>query len=116
MLIDAIEELCQFRYEWVDVNPVLGADGGQPGGNIRNGYLYNPNRVNLIEKSVTTFGVDDPAFEDSRKPLLAVFEEQASRQKLACINLHLASKRHQNSLFAPLDPGVDGKLEVRVAL
>jgi len=115
LLIDAIEELSQFRYEWVDVNPVLGADGGQPGGNIRNGYLYNPNRVNLIEKSVTTFGVDDPAFEDSRKPLLAVFEEQASRQKLACINLHLASKRHQNSLFAPLDPGVDGKLEVRVA-
>ena len=115
LLIKTIEALCQVRYEWVDVNPVKGADGGQPGGNIRNAFLYNPNRVSLVANSTRTFAVDHPSFEDSRKPLLAIFEEKVSHQKLACINLHLASKRHQNSIFAPVEPGADAKLDVRVA-
>ncbi|MFT6046639.1 MAG: putative extracellular nuclease, partial [Arenicella sp.] len=92
-----------------------GADGGQPGGNIRNGYLFNPERVEVDLSSVRVFGAGHACFEDSRKPLLVVFSEKASGLKLACINVHLASKRHQNSIFAPLEPGIDGKLDVRVA-
>jgi len=41
--------------------------------------------------------------------------EYSSGQRLSIINIHLASKRHQESIFAPLNPGVDAKLGVRVA-
>ena len=47
--------------------------------------------------------------------MLARFKEKDSGEIIACINLHLASKRHQNSIFAPLEPGLDAKLAVRVA-
>ena len=115
LLIKTIEQLSGIRYAWVDVPPELNADGGQPGGNIRNGYLYNPSRVSLVADSVRTFGVDDPSFEGSRKPLICEFIESDSEQKIAVINIHLASKRHQASIFSPVDPGVDAKLSVRVA-
>jgi predicted extracellular nuclease len=115
LLVNTIHKMCGIRYRWVDVNPEQGADGGQPGGNIRNGYLFNPERVEVDLSSVRVFGAGHACFEDSRKPLLVVFSEKASGLKLACINVHLASKRHQNSIFAPLEPGIDGKLDVRVA-
>lgn len=114
LLIQTIEELSGIRYLWVDINPELDADGGQPGGNIRNGFLYNPDRVSLVEGSAKIFGGDEPVFENSRKPLIAQFREVKSEQTIACINLHLASKRHQNSIFAPVEPGVDAKLGVRI--
>ncbi|NND00763.1 MAG: hypothetical protein HKN85_11335 [Gammaproteobacteria bacterium] len=115
LLVNTIEELSGIKYRWANVNPQLGADGGQPGGNIRNGYLYNPDRVSEVEGSVRVFGEHEAYFEGSRKPLLALFQEHHSNKVLACINLHLASKRHQNSIFAPDQPGFDCKLAVRVA-
>jgi len=113
LLIQTIEQIGGLRYHWVDVSPELGEDGGQPGGNIRNGYLYNPKRVELADGSVKTLGKRRECFEDSRKPLICTFTEKSSGKKLAVINVHLASKRHQASIFAPENPGVDGKLEVR---
>jgi predicted extracellular nuclease len=115
LLVRTIEGFSGVRYQWVDIDPQLGADGGQPGGNIRNGFLYNSERVRLIPDSVIALGKDEPAFEDSRKPLVARFKERGSGKELVCINIHLASKRHQNSIFAPVEPGVDRKLAIRVA-
>ena len=40
-------------------------------------------------------------------------KEKKSNKKLSVINVHLASKRHQSSIFAEVDPGIDGKLDVR---
>ncbi|MBX2849236.1 MAG: hypothetical protein KTR16_12995 [Acidiferrobacterales bacterium] len=114
LLVKTVEQLSGVTYLWTDVNPELGADGGQPGGNIRNGYLYNPERVSLLEPS-KVFGAKEACYDGSRKPLLAYFRELKSGQTLACINLHLASKRHQASIFEPENPGFDAKLEVRVA-
>ena len=37
-------------YEYTEVAPVDGADGGKPGSNIRLGILYNPERVTLAKK------------------------------------------------------------------
>ena len=37
-------------YEYTEVAPVDGADGGKPGSNIRLGILYNPERVSLAKK------------------------------------------------------------------
>lgn len=115
LLIDTIEELSEVRYRWTCINPELGEDGGQPGGNIRNAFLYNASRVGLLENSTRVFGENDECFVDSRKPLVAYFKQLKSKQVLACINIHLASKRHQRSIFALDEAGVDGKLSVRVA-
>lgn len=113
-LITTIKALSGIEYHWVDIAPLVGADGGQPGGGIRNGYLYNPARVDLIETSVRSIGAKEPAFEGSRKPLVAHFREKASGTPLALINVHLASKRHQRSIFAPENPGHDPREPIRV--
>ncbi len=114
LLILTIKQLSGIEYAWVDLSPELGADGGQPGGNIRNGYLYNPNRVSVDADSLHVIGKGNWAFDDSRKPLVCDFIEKESSKRLTLINVHLASKRHQESIFAPIDPGSDAKLGVRV--
>ncbi|MFT4823271.1 MAG: putative extracellular nuclease [Halioglobus sp.] len=101
-------------YAWVDLPPLLDSDGGQPGGNIRNAYLFNKSRVNLIEDSVMRLGENSAAFEESRKPLVAHFTLKGSTKPLAIINVHFASKRHQHSIFAPDKPGFDPQLSRRV--
>ena len=113
-LVKTIRALCGVEYHWVDIPPEVGADGGQPGGSIRNGYLYNPERVDLVSDSARLIGSDEPAFEGSRKPLVVHFREKATDHELVCVNVHLASKRHQHSIFAPDKPGFDAKLPIRV--
>jgi len=113
-LIKTIKQLNGIEYCWVDIAPQVGADGGQPGGSIRNGFLYNPERVEMIRESVRSFGVDEPAFKGSRKPLVVHFKEKTSENILACVNVHLASKRHQRSIFAPEKAGHDSRLPIRV--
>jgi len=113
-LIGEIRQLSGVEYHWVDVAPGVGTDGGQPGGSIRNGYLYNPSTVDLRESSVRSIALNETAFEGSRKPLLAQFKDKVSGKELACINVHLASKRHQHSIFAPEMAGHDERLPIRV--
>ena len=113
-LIKVIKQLCGVEYHWVDIPPEVGADGGQPGGSIRNGYLYDPERVDLVNDSARLIGADEAAFEGSRKPLVVHFKEKKTGRELACINVHLASKRHQFSIFAPEQPGFDARLPIRV--
>jgi len=113
-LVRVIKKLCGTAYQWVDIPPGVGADGGQPGGSIRNGFLYNPWRVEMLEETVGLIGADDPAFIDSRKPLVVHFREKTTGHTLACINVHLASKRHQFGVFAPEQPGYDARLPIRV--
>jgi len=113
-LVRVIKKLCGTGYQWVDIPPGVGTDGGQPGGSIRNGFLYNPGRVEMLEDAVGLIGADDPAFIDSRKPLVVHFREKTTGCVLACINVHLASKRHQFGIFAPEQPGFDARLPIRV--
>ncbi len=114
-LIKDVKRLGGPKYRWADIPPEVDADGGQPGGNIRNGYLYNPQRVELRRKSMRRLGDGTAAFEGSRKPLLARFEVLGKDRELVVVNVHLASKRHQNSVFAPELPGFDEKEETRIA-
>ena len=114
-LIKDVKRLGGPSYRWADIPPEVDADGGQPGGNIRNGYLYNPQRVELRRKSMRRLGDGTAAFEGSRKPLLARFEVLGQDLDIVVVNVHLASKRHQNSVFAPQRPGFDAKEETRVA-
>ncbi|MDB5695138.1 MAG: hypothetical protein JWN21_681, partial [Sphingomonas bacterium] len=48
MLIDALNAAVPgAAYQWVDQEPVNNAEGGEPNGNIRVGFLYDTNRVQL---------------------------------------------------------------------
>ncbi|MEM9696218.1 MAG: endonuclease/exonuclease/phosphatase family protein, partial [Myxococcota bacterium] len=101
-------------YAWVDIPPVSHADGGQPGGNIRNGFLFNPTRVEPIEGSLRRIAAADPAYEDSRKPLAARFRVLQGGAVLEVVNVHLASKRHQRGIFSPDRPGYDPREATRI--
>jgi predicted extracellular nuclease len=94
-LIDAIVAAGGPRYAFIDLPPVADSEGGQPGGNIRNGYLFNPERVRLIDNSTERF--IHPAFEGSRAPVLAAFEFNDHRIDL--INNHFSSKGGSSPLF-----------------
>jgi predicted extracellular nuclease len=85
-------------YAWRQIDPVDDADGGQPGGNIRVAFLYNPARVTFddrgaasVNRSITGTSISrqrgkpalslspgridptNPVWADSRKPLVGQF-------------------------------------------
>jgi len=49
-LIDAIVREGGPRYDYRQIDPVNDQDGGQPGGNIRVGLLFNPQRVTFVDR------------------------------------------------------------------
>ncbi|MEP0909914.1 endonuclease [Leptolyngbya sp. GB1-A1] len=87
-LIHSIESVGGPTYQHKEISPKQGQDGGQPGGNIRVSFLYNPQRVKL--QKVERFA-DDPAFADSRKPLVGEFT--FNDIPVTLINNHFASKK-----------------------
>ncbi|WP_186579673.1 5'-nucleotidase C-terminal domain-containing protein [Aquibacillus kalidii] len=123
-LIQAIEANGGPTYQWTDIAPENKADGGQPGGNIRVGFLYNPERVTLAEgdKGSATEAVGyengsltlnpgriDPtngAFDSSRKPLAAQFEFNG--EDVIVINNHFNSKGGDQPIFGKNQPPVLG--------
>ena len=113
-LIAAIAAAGGPRYAYADVAPPDGADGGQPGGNIRVAYLYQPGRVALIgavERIEDTDG--DNAFRHSRKPLKAAFDFKGT--KLTVLNCHFSSKYGSPPLFGRIQPPTNGGLVKRLA-
>ncbi len=113
MLIDKIQQAGGPRYAWFDIPPQNGQDGGQPGGNIRNGFLYREDRVKLDEESVARIGEGNPAFDGTRKSLAAVFEMEGRR--LLVVNNHLSSRRGSSPWTADVEVPVVGKAEARQA-
>lgn len=114
-LIDAIAAAGGPRYAFADIPPADGQDGGQPGGNIRVGFLYDPGRVTLVSGSLQR--LLDPerpdTFRHSRKPLQVAFRFRGV--ELLVINNHFVSRRGSTPLFGaaqpPLDPGARQRLE-----
>ncbi|WP_246041639.1 5'-nucleotidase C-terminal domain-containing protein [Robertmurraya kyonggiensis] len=119
-LSDAVKGFGGPTYAWTEVAPVDKEDGGVPGGNIRVGYLYNPERVTLNEapKGDATTAVAyengsltlnpgriDPtnsAFNSSRKPLAAEFTFNG--EEVIVINNHFNSKTGDQPLFGKNQP------------
>lgn len=60
-LIDAIVAAGGPKYDWRSIDPVNDQDGGEPGGNIRQVFLFNPERVSFTDRaggdSTTAVGV-----------------------------------------------------------
>ena len=123
-LIDAIKAAGGPTYEFRSVNPAEGQDGGQPGGNIRVGFLFNPARVSFIDRpggsatTHTTIVNGEPssspgrlldtdlsngdAFANSRKPLVGEFEFQG--QRIVVVGNHFNSKGGDQPLFGRFQP------------
>lgn len=110
LLIDAIANAGGPQYQFID-NPFIGDDtnGGQPGGNIRTAYLYNPNRVNFVQGSLAT--TTDPndqqtnsnnPFFASRLPLSADFTFNG--ETVTIVNNHFSSRGGSDPLFGTTQP------------
>ncbi|MFG6494480.1 DUF6359 domain-containing protein [Fictibacillus sp. UD] len=120
------------EYVYTDIAPENNQDGGQPGGNIRVGFIYNPERVSLAEgtKGTSTEAVDykdgkltlnpgridpmNPAFEDSRKPVAAQFDFNG--ESVIVVANHFNSKGGDQPLFGKNQPPFLGSEEQRLQI
>lgn len=112
-LISAITAAGGPAYEYADLPPVDGADGGQPGGNIRVGYLYNPARVSFDANSMQRIGEGEAAFDATRKSLYASFT--FNDETIHVINNHLSSKGGSSPIFGQIQPFINGRVDNRDA-
>lgn len=100
-LIDAIVRAGGPQYLYVEVAPSTpGSTGGEPGGNIRNGFLYNPARVTYVEGSAVL--VTGAAFNGSRNPLAADFAFNG--EVVTVINVHLTARSGSDPLQGSTQP------------
>ncbi len=122
ILVDAIRAAGGPVYEFIQLDPVNGKDGGQPGGNIRVGFLFKPSRLKLVQRKETAaglpasparLGVDAPAFDSSRKSLLCEF--LFGESSLYVINNHFSSKFGSPPMYGSRQPPANGGFEKRVA-
>lgn len=122
VLINKIKEISasdgmEITYEYTDIAPENNKDGGQPGGNIRVGYLYKNNRVTLVgngankglfndkgiyqnghlNKNPVRIDPQNPSFENTRKSLAAEF--YFNGHQVIVINNHFSSKSGSVGLF-----------------
>ena len=134
MLIAAIHAAGGPTYRFRSINPVNDQDGGQPGGNIRVGFLFNPARLSFIDRpggsptAQTTVinGASSPqlsaspgriqdangAFSTSRKPLAGEF--MFNGRHLFVIANHFNSKGGDDPLEGHRQPPVEVTLSQRI--
>ena len=100
-------------YGYIDVPPRNGEDGGEPGGNIRNGYLYRKDRMQLIQGSVQRIGEGTEAFKDSRKSVVAGF--RFNGKSFYFVNTHHKSMLGSTPWTGEQQPPIIGGEEQRLA-
>ncbi len=135
-LINAISAAGGPTYSYVEIDPVNDQDGGLPGGNIRQVFLYNPARVSFVggvtgagdATTATALSLvngqlalslspgrvkpNDSAWASSRKPLAATFEFNGRR--VLIVANHLNSKGGDEPLFGRFQPPVLSSATQRV--
>ena len=135
-LVRAIVSLGGPEYSYIDVPPANNRDGGEPGANIRVGFLFDPSRLTLAQGerdldpgrsiSVTRsgaggielspnpgrIGADAFAFAASRKPLAAHF--LFGNRSIYVVGAHLNSKGGDGKLYGRTQPPVFGSEEKRI--
>lgn len=103
-LIDAINKISGANYAYVEVAPeTANSTGGEPNGNIRNGYLYNTDRVSYVDGSAEL--ITGAAYNNSRKPLVAQFEFNG--ETITAINVHFTSRGGSDPLWGATQPPAD---------
>lgn len=123
-LTEAIVEAGGPAYGWRSIAPEDKADGGMPGGNIRNAFLFDPARVSFTDRpgadaTTATTVVErggraglshspgrvapkHSAWEESRKPLAGEFEFRG--RTVVVLANHFASKGGDQALHARFQP------------
>lgn len=124
-LIAAIQAAGGPAYQYRQIDPVNDEDGGAPGGNIRQGFLFRTDRgLSFVDRpgGSSTSGVtvlsgplgaelsaspgriapEDSAFVDSRKPLAGEFVFRG--HKFFAIANHFSSKSGDQPLFGRYQP------------
>ncbi|MFE4366834.1 endonuclease/exonuclease/phosphatase family protein [Streptomyces sp. NPDC056835] len=127
----AIEAAGGPAYEWRSVDPADKTDGGEPGGNIRNVFLFNPKRVSFVDRpggdattatKVVTTGKNgkditlsvspgrinptSDAWKSSRKPLVGEFTFRG--EQVFVIGNHFNSKGGDQPVHGAFQPPVLG--------
>ncbi|MGQ5656008.1 lamin tail domain-containing protein, partial [Streptomyces sp. EKR5.2] len=123
--IDAIKAAGGPAYDWRAIDPVNDSDGGEPGGNIRNVFLFNPERVTFVDRpgggSTTSVeavadgkkgvrlsvspGRIDPtsdAWTSSRKPLVGEFRFRG--KQVFVVGNHFNSKGGDQPVHGAFQP------------
>ncbi|KAJ2892887.1 endonuclease/Exonuclease/phosphatase [Zalerion maritima] len=136
-LVDAIASISDVTYEFASVDTENDTDGGQPGGNIRVAFLYNPDVLQLagglrqggatdanevlagptLKYNPGRIDPQNAAWDDSRKPIVAEWEPVGdSASKFFTVNVHWASKGGSSSLHGDARPPVNGGVEQRIEM
>ncbi len=101
MLINSIVAAGGPRYEYVEVAPATAnTSGGEPNGNIRTGFFYNPDRVSYIAGSATA--IEGTAYNGTRRPLAALFE--FNDQTILAVDVHFTSRIGSDPLTGSTQP------------
>ncbi|WP_308169982.1 lamin tail domain-containing protein [Acrocarpospora catenulata] len=140
--IAAIQAAGGPAYDWRSIDPNNGTDGGEPGGNIRQVFLFNPARVTFVDRpggdantavsvvsnnpnanpnsnqislSVSPGRINptSDAWTSSRKPLVGEFLDDENKQLFVIAN-HFNSKGGDHPLTAAVQPPVRGSEVQRV--
>jgi predicted extracellular nuclease len=130
LLVAAIAAAGGPTYDWRSINPANNQDGGEPGGNIRVGFLFRTDNKDLrfvdrpggdattpvqvlrvgqtknVQLSISPGRIDpnNAAFGDSRKPLAGEFRFRS--ETVFVVANHWVSKGGDNPLFGRFQPPV----------
>jgi len=107
-LIAAIQAAGGPTYVYVEVAPTgNNQNGGENNGNIRNGYLYNPDRVGFVSVSQVTdqTPADGDTYANSRRPLVGEFT--FGGEKITLIDVHNTSRLGSEAQFGVNQPATN---------
>ncbi|KAK9818832.1 hypothetical protein WJX74_009299 [Apatococcus lobatus] len=133
-LVDLIASHGGPNYTWTTIDPIYATTGGQPGGNIRNAILYDPEFVHLLPATQGPGNATDsvePTLDDgghmilshnpglidptsylwleSRRPLVAHFQHCGTGRTFVVVVCHLRAK-FEGQLYGIRQPPFNGGL------
>ena len=99
------------HYVYADIDPATeNSTGGEPGGNIRNAFVYDLNRVSLVDLQL----IPGDAFHNSRSPLVGTFAFNG--QNVTVIDIHSYSRGGSDPDFGAVQPPVQSGDDRRTAM
>jgi len=106
-LVAAIDAAGGPHYQFLEIAPTANnANGGEPNGNIRQAFLYDPSKVSYVDGSARQISDDDPtngdAYNNSRKPLVADFKFHG--ETVTVIDVHNYSRGGSDELMGQDQP------------